>query len=480
MEKTISEIESEAIHERRRKRFLKIFVTEALMTVSVVALVIVSLLLAMGYSINPSSETEEMINRMGLLAIQSKPTGATVTIDGNQLFAWTNMSRTVVAGKHEVELSRDGYRTWKKTVDVPAGMMYRLNYPRLFLNEIESSDVVDFRDVDVYSIAHDENTMLVVSKLGEVSILKINEEKPSRKVLDFGTILGEKYLGGLEIVSWSGNSKRVIAKYNKEWLVLNIDKPLESINLTQKYAMNFSEVRFSNDAGDRVIVIEGGNLRKIELNSGKTTEVLMKKVLSFDNLGEDIVLVRQDETGKSVRFLRDGDVEPSIIEAHKECTEGCRMLAVVDKYYGDNYLGVTIDDRLIVYKGSVLDFVNADAGLSVVLDTDLGYITNELTTNGNGEIITVLDESRKKVAVFDTETESVVKYTTLAQVKYVDESLMYRVEDGELVVSDFDGRNEVIIAENVKNGTEVKISRNDKWMYYLSAENVLRRAVITN
>lgn len=480
MEKTISEIESEAIHERRRKRFLKIFVTEALMTVSVVALVIVSLMLAMGYSITPGSETDDVISRTGLLAIQSKPTGATVTIDGNQMFSWTNMSRTVVAGEHEVELSRDGYRTWKKTVDVPAGMMYRLNYPRLFLDEIKSSDVADFTDVDIYSTAHDENTMLVVSKLGEVSIVRINEEKPTRKVLDFGTILGEKYLGGLEIVSWSGNSKRVIVKYNKEWLVLNIDKPLENINLTQKYAMNFSEVRFSNDAGDRVIVIEGGNLRKIELNSGKTTEVIVKNVLSFDNLGEDIVLVRQDETGKSVRFLRDGDIESSIIEAHKECTEGCRMLAVVDEYYGDNYLGVTIDDRLIVYKGSVLDFANADAGLSVVADTSLDFVVNELSTDGNGEIITILDESKKKVAVFDTEIESVVKYTTLAQVNYVDESLMYRVEDGELVVFDFDGKNVVTIASNVKNGTEVKISRNEKWMYYLTADDVLRRAVIAN
>ena len=109
------------------------------MVLSVIAIVIVTILLAMGFSIS----TNGGIEQTGLMQIHSQPTGATVTLDGSTLFARTNTSRTMSAGEHYLKLSREGYDTWEKTVKMYSGMLVRMYYPRLFLQDRTAEAVLN-------------------------------------------------------------------------------------------------------------------------------------------------------------------------------------------------------------------------------------------------------------------------------------------------------------------------------------------------
>lgn len=125
--------------EKKRRQFVKVLLAEAMMVVSVIVIVVVATLLAMGFSIS----TNGGIEQTGLMQIHSQPTGATVTLDGSTLFSRTNTSRTMSAGEHHLKLSRDGYDTWEKTVRMYSGVLIRMYYPRLFLQNRVAESVLD-------------------------------------------------------------------------------------------------------------------------------------------------------------------------------------------------------------------------------------------------------------------------------------------------------------------------------------------------
>ena len=99
----------------RRRQSLKILISESIMVLAVVITVIILAFLVSGYWLN----SDFKIERNGLLQVSSVPTGADVYIDGES--AWlqrTNTSKILSSGEHSIKLTKDGYDTWSKTVNI--------------------------------------------------------------------------------------------------------------------------------------------------------------------------------------------------------------------------------------------------------------------------------------------------------------------------------------------------------------------------
>jgi len=62
----------------------------------------------------------------GTLVIESRPAGATVTVDGNRVGVTPLTMATIAPGRHSVRLEREGYRTWATTIDVKGGTRARV------------------------------------------------------------------------------------------------------------------------------------------------------------------------------------------------------------------------------------------------------------------------------------------------------------------------------------------------------------------
>ena len=59
---------------------------------------------------------------------------------------------------------------------------------------------------------------------------------------------------------------------------------------------------------------------------------------------------------------------------------------------------------------------------------------------------------------------------------WIDNNMLYTINDGALIVYDFDGYNRRTIAQDVTSGFPVTIT-NDKWLYYFK-NNTLMRDII--
>lgn len=472
------------IKNRRKKRAIKVALTEGLMVIAVIALVVTTTLIAIGYNVNPGKDWS--VERTGLVQIQTLPTGARVSLDGNMIFGWTNLSRSMSEGEHEIVISRDGYDSWSKNILVTAGLYYRLNYPRLFLTERKTETIADFSKMELVSFAKDGNLMLAVpEKSTDWSLYKINEEKPSATKINVdGLFTGAKngvFVGEIEVDGWSGNSNKVLMRANGEWVLLDVKKPDESVNLSQKFGAEFFEVKIANDAATELFVLENGNLRMINVNDGKISEVLLSGVKYIDNLKSDVVYVTNEDaeghikTGIYRNGEKGGTVVSEFLASESDPDVGVRMM--IGEYFGEYYVMEVIGEEIGVYKGEKLPSFGEESTIEPIMVEKLGFVPEKLETTGGGGLFNV--SAGAKRATFDIETMKLNKWDAGTEMKWLDEHMVYGVKDSKLVVADFDGENYRVLAEGVKAGTEVKISGNNRWMYFLDETGELIRMQIS-
>lgn len=468
------------IKNRRKKRAIKVAITEGLMVVAVILMVAVTTLLAIGYNVNPKEGTVE---RAGLVQIQSIPSGANVVLDGDAIFGWTNLSRSMNEGEHEIVISRDGYDSWSKKILVTAGLYYRLNYPRLFLAERKTEEIADFAKMKFVSFAKDGNLMLAVpNESSKWQLWKINEDKPTMTEIDTQKAFSGVDLADAKVKAWSGNSEKVLLTSQGKWLMLDVKHPEESVNLTEKFGFEFSKIKIANDAASELFALENGNLRTIDVDESKISGVLVPNVNNFDNLKTDLVYVtNQNEKGEfQTGIYRKGEKGSTILSEmlDSDSKEDTKVLVTLGEYFGEYYVIENVTHQIGVYRSEKLPSYGDETEMSAVSVEEIGFVPEKLETTGGGGLFTaVLGNER---ATFDVEAMGIEKNMFETKVEWLDEHMLYTVEDGKLCVMDFDGANKREIVSGAKDGTEVKISKNNRWMYYLSQDLKLKRVVIGN
>ena len=101
------------MHKHRNKRRLRIQLTfvYTLMGLAIVSILTILVLVIQGYRYN---QFDGKVEQGGLVQFNSKPSGATVTVDDAMLANKTASKVTLTAGTHTITMSRDGYGSWKK------------------------------------------------------------------------------------------------------------------------------------------------------------------------------------------------------------------------------------------------------------------------------------------------------------------------------------------------------------------------------
>src|SRR5687767_3789876 len=68
----------------------------------------------------------------GLIFVSSRPNPADLYVNGQKREETTNARLLMQAGQYTFELQRDGYRSWKRAINVEGGAVVRFDYPVLF------------------------------------------------------------------------------------------------------------------------------------------------------------------------------------------------------------------------------------------------------------------------------------------------------------------------------------------------------------
>lgn len=279
---------------KQRRETIRVILTEIFMFLSAVTLVLALTLIVMGYRLNPQrlGTEEELIQRLGLLQVSSRPSGATITVDGNtSLLLRTNASREAAAGEHEVSLSKDGYLPWNKRVEITKGLMYRLNYPRLFLAERSEEEVLDLATVS-WQAANPNGMRLFYIQDQKLYALELGASKPSPKLLLEGVELRE-----IGEPIWSGNGERALVKADGEWTVLSLkNSGAEIISLAGLVPAQTSRVEFETENGDRILFIDPTIARPAEAVETASALEITEAVQAAETTAETEATLPAEET----------------------------------------------------------------------------------------------------------------------------------------------------------------------------------------
>ena len=510
-----------------KRAHIRLIITEALMFLAVLFLVGFLTLIVMGYSFNLKElgGSGEVVERSGLVQISSLPTGATIYIDGEApLLLSTNASRTMLAGEHEISLAKGGFDGWKKTIKVTEGMMYRLNYPRLFKEEREKEEVIRFykpaETEDRTDKADDEDTvktyagkisfvrvspnnerMLIVLD-GSFYMINLNDNKPALKALEIPNKDGSSVvkITTIESAEWSGNSERMLAIVNGEWAVLNVRDPKDTLwisKLIDKDAIR--DIKIESEIGDRLLVLtKAGELVELNVRDKKISEALVRNVDKFDNDGDRVVYLTKQKTEPSeetlisestsagtewqVRAYRVGDSESYVVkrfELEQDEELGGVKIATM-RYFQESYVGIARGVDFEVY--SKTGWMTSDEEMEKVFDEKEGFDIVRLKKRGKGMVFEMMGDDGE-TAVFDIEAMATTKVDA-KNTGWVDEYMRFRLVDGKMSVLDYDGLNErTLVKSCVMSGRAVVISGNGRYLYYFSntakdAEDDAKEALI--
>lgn len=463
---------------KRKRQSLRIIISEAIMVLAVIITVVVLAFIVSGYWINSDFEVE----RQGMLQISSTPSGASVDIDGD--IPWlqrTNTSKVLTSGEHTITLTKEGYDSWSKTVNIKEGLLYRLHYPRLFLNDRSSEKVFSATGSVLGIISSNHNSLLITNNTTKWNYLKLNSEKIDSKTLDiakyFSNVsLTEDASAGLfngEILDadWNYDANRILFKVkqadNIEWVLIDVNNIEKSINLTKEFGVNFSKVEIIDNAANNLLAVQNGNLHKIEVPGRSISAILVEKILDFDHYNNDIVFSAQrtskDKIDYYIGFFRVGENQIKKLEFFDD-----PVRVLISKFYDEK--------NIIVLKDNIISVHKKERYQDEYTNYQLSFTPEHNEVGHDGEFIFMY--SGNNIATLDMEADLVREWTIENAIfDWIDNDMLYTVSEGELIVYDFDGYNRRVIAKNVSSHFPIGITDN-KWLYYFSDDQLVREWLI--
>ena len=121
---------------KHKAHLVRLAIGYILIAVALVLTAIILLYHARGFGI----KNGEVI-QSGLIFISSRPEPADIYINGAKNDKTTNTRLLMQAGQYTFELKRDGYRSWKRAINVEGGVVVRFDYPVLFPTNLSTNAV---------------------------------------------------------------------------------------------------------------------------------------------------------------------------------------------------------------------------------------------------------------------------------------------------------------------------------------------------
>ncbi|MBR5408386.1 PEGA domain-containing protein [Candidatus Saccharibacteria bacterium] len=443
---------------KKKMHTIKVIITEIVMVLVAIVTVIVLTFLAMGYNVNRNGE----LGQSGLLQLKSIPTGAMVEIDGEIMFSKTNMSRMLSEGKHKLVVSKDGYDTWEKEIVSDPGWLLKLDYPRLFLKERTPEKIRDTENLQFVSMDDGGTQILYATNNDKWQLLNIRGDEVSEQSLNVSEYIGKE--AQITNIKWNKNSDKVLVraknKENIEWSLINLKNIDSSLNLTQKFAFNFDMIEFSTDSGERLIVLENGNLRSILASERTVSQVMAKNVESFYNNDTNLAYITISGTKKNLMLYQEGPNDILVTELNN----ASKVKVSLSDYLNKKYISFTIDSRLFIYRGEYPTTERTLSDMELVVEKDVKFIPDELVVWTEDQLI--MAKSGKNIAMFNAELSELSEYEVEGEnAFFLAPYLVGVTANGQLIARDFDGNNrrELAVAE-----LRATISKNNKWLYYLN------------
>jgi hypothetical protein len=465
---------------KQRAHTIRLFAGYVLVVIALILTTTILLYQAYGFGVDKHGQ----IIQNGLVFVSSTPNPANVLVNGQRRDN-TNTRLNLPAGQYTFEVSRDGYRNWKRAVSVEGGSVEHFDYPFLFPTKLTTSAIKKYSTPPQLALQSPDRRWLMVQQpdvLSKFDLLDLNAKKPidTLKTVTLPDNLIAQASGTWELQEWSTDNRHVLLKhiYQKdgqqasEYVLVDRQTPEESVNLTDKLGANPTKIELRNKKYDQYYLFDqpSGKLTTATLKEPQPVAYL-DHVLDFKSHGSDVMLyaTTKDATeGKVTLNVRDGDKTYTI----RQATPSSKYLLNITQYSGSWYVaaGSQVENKVYVYKDP-MDQLNdrpdeAPAPINILKVDAPNYVA----FSDNARFI--MAENADHFAVYDAENDKGYAYaikqpldTPQIHATWMDGHRLDYVSNGKVIVFDFDSANrQTLVAHNPSIATPL-FDQRYKYLY---------------
>jgi hypothetical protein len=445
---------------RQRAHKIRLTIGYVLICLIIVLTTVILLYWAQGYGLKDGE-----VIQSGRVFISSRPSGAEVHINGKKHREKANTSILMEAGQYKFELKRDGYRPWKRAINVEGGSVSRFDYPVLFPTKLTTSEVKRYDSApSMYLHSPDRRWLLVQhgsSLTFDMFDFDNREDAPKEIAIPSG-IISSQDGQTWEFLEWSNDNRHVLLRHayqkdgqtNSEYILFDHEEPGKSVNLTRVLGTNPSSVKLRDKKYDQYFMYDQSGQKLYTASLKDTKPILfLDNILDFKSHGDDKLLYVTTESqpaDKASVRLREGDVTYNL----RQVTRADRYLLDMAEYERDWFVAVgdPTEDRTYIYKNPVASLkVNAKRALvpvHIFKLADPNFMAFSDTTRF------IAAQSGTSFAVFDAENEKAYAFQLKTPLdapqqhaKWMDGHRLMAVSGGKTVVFDFDNANQEVLAD---------------------------------
>lgn len=483
----------------KKIRNARIIATNIFMTISVIAIVFVLTLIAMGFTFNESGNLEQS---GGLVQISSHPSGATVEIDKVTQFSHTEINKMLKAGAHEIKISKPGYDTWETNLEIDAGLLNRIEWVRLFPLTPKIETAATYKKPALVSSSPDHKYLAIIATdATTLNIFDLQSGNDERTVkLDLAKILSITPAEGsaevkiptdkLVFHDWSGNDSKLILEQKTDttpkWYIVDLSDENKTIDLTKSFGINFDRVLAANDSATRLWATSEGNLYSIDTTNKTISNIIASNIISIANNSGTVAFISKttetiategEETTETkdsylLKTYRDGEKAAAKVTDLTELysTENHNSNIVMGTYWGDEWIGYYVGKKAVVLSGRYPSGDKKESKpMKALYDVDLEYYPETIARN-DGQRIIVFRAGQQNTS-FDVEnkkTHNITSDTTVSSINWLDNFILVENTHKQVVVRDFTGENRRELITNLDNDYPVVVSGNNRYLYYFS------------
>lgn len=467
-------------HRSKRSEVIRFVLTYTLVPVIIVSLCTVLVLYMVGWRYNIAERTA---SQGGLMQLNSRPGGATVTLNGTALSGKTSTRQDVSAGTHTVAMERDGYLPWQKSVTIEPGKILWLNYARLIPKQIDVESVHQFDKLDgAMAAAYGQGRMLLQPSKSEGKFVLVkagNSQAPITEVSipDDQVAVAEKdQPSTFAMKAWESKARYAMITQTHgdltDWIVVDTSDPDRSQNINKIIETPIDRAEFDVDNSRMLYVQSQGNLYRLDLTRKTVSEPLVSSIQSFRQSQDGVITFVGIEGAQKrvVGYYTTGAVEPKHLLLASDNPKDILQAEMVE-HTGRQYLVTRLNEQLTI---SRIRLQPSDSNSEIKLSEQQRFTL----PTGAGEL-TVSDDNRfvlvQKDASFVTYDFELRHFTTVTQVgnekptpvKWLDNHLLWSDRGGVLHTYEFDGENGHPIMD-VASGYDATLSPDGRYLYAIT------------
>ncbi|MBI4101183.1 hypothetical protein HY441_01760, partial [Candidatus Microgenomates bacterium] len=365
----------------------------------------------------------------------------------------------VKAGSHNLNLTKDGYRSWQKTLPVVRTEVSWIQYPFLVPLAIDTQSLGEVDQVSNWAQSQDGKLLAMVSSGPPPAMRLLEVGKQELKAVYQPS--PEEQAQGVQIgtVTWSLDSEHLLLEVKlagqSHWFVINALNPSEIIDLSKEFGASLSNLQFSAKNWRELYWLSPEGLRKLDIGSKTISAVLAANVNNFVVSEEAIFYVQTDAGAKQVVRL-DRDNQTKILVANLAANDyGLVYIAYGDQHYV-----------------AVLDYASKSVSLYDSASESQKSLGRFDTVNATGMFMSPQDrflimQQDNQFAVYDFEFSKLYRFSLSAKpaaISWFDEFHMLATIDSQSLLLEFDGGNQEKLIEGI-SPQPVFASRNRELVY---------------